>query len=246
MRRMLKLFSKRKNQKIEEEVAAIQSGNEDARDSLLDAYKPFIKKAVSKVCRRYVTESDDEFSIGLIAFNHAIDQYSVEKGSSFLTFANVIIQRRVIDYIRKENKMTMVSIDEEETEEQSQSSILTTVSMKEFERQNETEARRLEIVSLTSLLREFDLSFQDLVEQTPKHIDARQNAIQVANTLSNDPELLQQLLLQKKIPVKELTEKVDVSRKTIERNRKYIIGITLVLSGEFPLLKEYMKEVVEQ
>ncbi|GAA0324354.1 RNA polymerase sigma factor SigI [Bacillus carboniphilus] len=243
---MLKLFSKRKNQKIEEEVAAIQSGNEDARDSLLDAYKPFIKKAVSKVCRRYVTESDDEFSIGLIAFNHAIDQYSVEKGSSFLTFANVIIQRRVIDYIRKENKMTMVSIDEEETEEQSQSSILTTVSMKEFERQNETEARRLEIVSLTSLLREFDLSFQDLVEQTPKHIDARQNAIQVANTLSNDPELLQQLLLQKKIPVKELTEKVDVSRKTIERNRKYIIGITLVLSGEFPLLKEYMKEVVEQ
>lgn len=243
---MLKLFSKRKNQKIEDEIAAIQRGNDDARNSLLHAYRPFIKKAVSKVCRRYVTESDDEFSIGLIAFNHAIDQYSVEKGSSFLTFANVIIQRRVIDYIRKENKMTMVSIDEEETEEQSQSSILTTVSMKEFEKQNEAEERKLEIVSLTSLLREFNLSFQDLVEQTPKHIDARQNAIQVANILSSDPELLQQLLLQKKIPVKELTEKVDVSRKTIERNRKYIIGITLVLSGEFPLLKEYMKEVVEQ
>ncbi|MET3698212.1 RNA polymerase sigma factor [Bacillus oleivorans] len=242
---MLKLFTKRKSIKIEEIVDSIQNGEEHLRDELLETYQPFIKKAVSKVCKRYVTESDDEFSIGLIAFNHAIDQYTVEKGSSFLPFANVIIQRRVIDYIRKQNKIPMISMDDDESEEeQSQSSILSSISIKEYEKQNESKQRRIEILAFSNLLQEYDLSFQDLVEQTPKHQDARANAIMVAKVLSQNKWLLDEFLGNKKLPVKELTKIVSVSRKTIERNRKYIIGMTLILTGDFPFLKEYMKEAL--
>ncbi|HWO74921.1 MAG TPA: RNA polymerase sigma-I factor [Bacillus sp. (in: firmicutes)] len=242
---MLKLFTNRKSLKIEEIVDSIQNGEEHLRDQLLETYQPFIKKAVSKVCKRYVTESDDEFSIGLIAFNHAIDQFSVDKGSSFLPFANVIIQRRVIDYIRTQNKIPVISMDEEETEDEpSQSSILSSVSIKEYERQNESNQRRFEILSFTNLLKDYDISFQDLVDQTPKHQDARTNAIMVAKVLSQNKRLLEEFFESKKIPVKELTKIVSVSRKTIERNRKYIIGMTLILTGDFPFLKDYMKEAV--
>ena len=242
---MLKLFTNRRSIKIEEIVNSIQNGEEHLRDQLLKSYQPFIKKAVSKVCKRYVTESDDEFSIGLIAFNHAIDQYSNEKGSSFLPFANVIIQRRVIDYIRKENKVPLISMDDEETEEdQSQSSILTSISLKEYEKQNESKQRRLEILTFTNLLNEYEISFQDLVDQTPKHQDARANAIMVAKLLAQNKSLLKQFIDSKKIPVKELTKIVSVSRKTIERNRKYIIGMTIILTGDFPFLKEYLKEAM--
>lgn len=244
---MLKLFSSRKSVKIEQEISSIQAGDEQLRNQLLQEYRPFIKKSVSKVCKRYVTESDDEFSIGLIAFNHAIDQYATEKGSSFLSFANIIIQRRVIDFIRKHNKVQSVSIDDYELDEdQPQSSIVSAMSMKEYERQKEAGQRRSEILALTSILADYNLTFQDLIEQTPKHKDAKQNAMLIAKTLTEHRGILGELHKNKKLPIKELTEIVNVSRKTIERNRKYIIGMTIILTGDFPYLRDYIKEVVEQ
>ncbi len=38
---------------------------------------------------------------------------------------------------------------------------------------------------------------------------------------------------------------VSVSRKTIERNRKYIIAIALILSGDYVYMKDYLKGVLE-
>lgn len=56
-----------------------------------------------RVCKRYIDqEQDDEFSIGLIAFNEAIDSFHEGKGSSFFTFARLVISRKVIDYIRQQ------------------------------------------------------------------------------------------------------------------------------------------------
>ena len=49
----------------------------------------------------YSIAYSDEFSIGLQAFNEALDAYQSDKGASFLYFAKMVINRRVIDYIRK-------------------------------------------------------------------------------------------------------------------------------------------------
>jgi RNA polymerase sigma factor len=38
---------------------------------------------------------------------------------------------------------------------------------------------------------------------------------------------------------------VDVSRKTIERNRKYIIAIALIMTGDYVYMKDYIKGVLE-
>lgn len=45
---------------------------------------------------------------------------------------------------------------------------------------------------------------------------------------------------EKSLPLKELVDEVGVSRKTLERQRKYIIAIALVLIGDFELLREYI------
>lgn len=52
----------------------------------------------------YSIAYSDEFSIGLQAFNEALDAYQSDKGASFLYFAKMVINRRVIDYIRKNKK----------------------------------------------------------------------------------------------------------------------------------------------
>ncbi|WP_244532627.1 RNA polymerase sigma factor SigI [Mesobacillus persicus] len=251
MRLMLSLLfiTKRKQQTLEEKVILIQQGDHTLRDDLIQTYKPFIAKSVSAICKRYINETDDEFSIGLIAFNEAIQKFSSDKGNSLLSFADILIKRRVIDYIRQQARAKTIAINFESDQfdtESSRSSIEDEISIKDYRKKTEEQQRKEEIVQFQQKLQEFGLSFHDLVEQAPKHSDARENAIEVARILVNQEDLKQQLLAKKRLPIKQLESKVSLSRKTIERNRKYIMAIALILMGDFHYLRDYLKGVLEK
>jgi RNA polymerase sigma factor len=109
--------------------------------------------------------------------------------------------------------------------------IVNELSLEEYKKKSDEELRRDEIIRFQALLTLFDLSFSDLVENSPKHADARANAIIVAKLLVDDKELKSFLIEKKRLPIKQLEKKVNVSRKTIERNRKYIIAIALIFKG---------------
>jgi RNA polymerase sigma factor len=49
------------------------------------------------------------------------------------------------------------------------------------------------------------------------------------------------LLNKKQLPIKELLERVEVSRKTLERNRKFLIAIALIYQGPYPYLRDYLQ-----
>ncbi|MEC1524737.1 RNA polymerase sigma factor SigI [Neobacillus niacini] len=244
----LLFLTKNKKRTLEESVRLIQQGDHFLLNEIIEAYKPFIAKNVSSVCKRYIYDTDDEFSIGLIAFNEAIEKYSAEKGSSLLSFAEVIIKRRVIDYIRKQTKDQHVSIDltySSIEEESAGMVIVNELSLEEYKKKSDEEIRKEEIIQFQTLLTSFDLSFSDLVENSPKHADARENAIKVAKLLVENRELRDALFEKKRLPIKQLEKMVNVSRKTIERNRKYIIAISLILSSDYVYLNDYLKGVLE-
>ncbi|MGG3563444.1 RNA polymerase sigma factor SigI [Neobacillus rhizosphaerae] len=244
----LLFMAKKKKRTLEETVLQIQQGDQYLLDEIIDAYKPFIAKTVSSVCKRYIYETDDEFSIGLIAFNEAIEKYSPERGSSLLSFSEVIIKRRVIDYIRKQTKNQHISIDltnSAQDEETAGTIIVNELSLDDYHKKNDEQLRKDEIIHFQNLLITFDLSFSDLVENSPKHVDARRNAILAAKMLVADQELKDFLLEKKRLPIKQLETRVNVSRKTIERNRKYILAIALILSSDYVYMKDYIKGVLE-
>jgi RNA polymerase sigma factor len=244
----LLFMTKKKKRTLEESVLLIQQGNRALQNEMIDSYKPFIAKTVSSVCKRYIHETDDEFSIGLISFNEAIEKYSPERGSSLLSFAEVLIKRRVIDYIRKQSRNQHVSYDlsNNPLEEESPSTIIVNeLSLEDYKKKSDEELRKDEIAHFQQALKAYDLSFSDLVENSPKHADARKNAITIAKMLSDNEELRNFLVDKKRLPIKQLEHMVDVSRKTIERNRKYIIAITLILTGDYVYMKDYIKGVLE-
>ncbi len=216
---------------------------------MIESYKPFIAKNVSAICKRYISESDDEFSIGLIAFNEAIQKYSPNKGSSLLSFAEIVIKRRVIDYIRGQSRHQTnhqpVKKNEQHENESSDSYFEDELSIKDYQEKEDNSKRKDEIVQFSQLLLQYGLSFQDLVEQSPKHSDARINAIMIAKTLVHDEEMKSLFVEKKKLPIKQLEKRVNVSRKTIERNRKYIMAISLIMISDFIYLKDYIKGVLE-
>ncbi len=230
---------------LEEMIASVQQGDKSLQNYLLKSYQPFIAKSVSEVCKRYIDpQKDDEFSIGLAAFNEAILSYSPDKGSSFLSFSKLVVKRKVIDYIRYVQRTPVAtSLDENFDEEQMENPIEIVAVKEIYQQEQEAWHRREEITDFKEKLRVYKLSLVELTEASPKHKDARESAIAVAKQLYNDPDLREYVYRKKKLPIKDLVKKVDVSKKTLERNRKFILAIFVVLNEDYIYLKEYLKGV---
>jgi RNA polymerase sigma factor len=226
-------------------IEQIQAGDVVLRNRILTNYQPFIAKSASKLCKRYIDPSrDDEFSVALSAFNEAMDHFAPSQGSSFLSFAETVIHRRLIDFIRKEQKyrdqVPMTSFEVEDDESQTINPVEIKASFDRYSLDQEAEERKLEIMQYSESLKAYGITMKDLVAGSPKHSDSRNMLLQIGKLIADKPELASLLKEKKMLPIKELLNYVDVARKTLERNRKYIIAVALIQMGSFEYLKEYL------
>jgi len=224
----------------------IQRGDADLHNRFLREYKPFVARTASRFAKKYIDPgSSDEFSVALAAFNEAIMSYSPAGGCSFLRFAETVIRRRLTDYARKEerhrNLIPMSAFEPGHADEPPAHPVEALAALERFRRKREEEARRAEIHELVGALDAFGIRFSDLVESSPRHEDSRELLKDVGRTLAEREDLFLLLMERKMLPIKELMQHVRLSRKTLERNRKYIIAVAIILSGAYPHLKEYLQ-----
>lgn len=233
-----------KKGELEKKVKLAQEGNQEVRNMLIRESFTFISQVTSKVCKRYIDPvKDDEFSVALAAFDEAIMRYTKEKGSSFLSFADLVIGRRVIDYIRKQVRHCgQLSLEHsaEGVGKSDLSALEIEMSLKQYKLDHEASLRREEIQHYKEKLKEYSIDLMDLADRSPKHADTRQNAIQTARLIANNTKLRSLFLEKRKLPIKELLNQVTVSRKTIERNRMYIVAIVLLLIDDYQYLQYYL------
>ncbi len=226
-----------------------QEGDSEARDQLIRRYTPFILRVLAQKSGRYFrVGEDDEVSIGLMAFDEAINAFDISKGANFLTFAETTIKRRLIDHYRRESRFTkVIPISALEADADGNQDAVTLVtarqSVAEFRAKGEALDKKDEILAYAKVLLDYGITFQELVNISPKHDDARRRAVEAAYLVAESENLRNYLLTKKELPLKLLTDLVDVSRKTLERQRKYIIAVTLVLVFEFTHLKGYVKNI---
>ncbi|MCX7745447.1 MAG: RNA polymerase sigma-I factor [Clostridia bacterium] len=240
----IRFFRKEKDytESMNDVIKRIQNGDEALREKFIRDFIPFIIKNISQFSGKYVeVENCDEYSIGLSAFNEAINSFNETMRTSFLKFSRQVIRRRLINYVNKneKSKKTFPFTYFEEYESQDfEEKYLSIDSHEQF--------KSIEINEQMSLfenkLKEFDISFTDLVLNSPKHKDTKVSSIEVARLLSQNNELFHKLLRKKKIPMVDLLKYTDISKKTIERNRKFIIAVTLILKGQFDVLNEFIKD----
>lgn len=233
---------------IRQTIVQVQQGQESLREGTIKKYIPFILKAASRTCKRYVRYGvDDEVSIALMAFNEAITKYDTNQNGSFFSFAENVIRRRIIDYFRKNktySKEIPLSLITEEHSEQEYSVLfdkMTWEKVKELHFEEEiNDMRRQEILAYQRKLGEYGITLNELVQISPKHHDARCTAFKIAKIICHDENLLTYLQTKKALPLKDLEEKVAVSRKTMERQRKYIIALSIIMMNRFYFLEEYL------
>jgi len=217
----------------------IKDGDEYLREEFISKYKPYIINTVSNITHKYIdTENSDEFSVGLSAFNEAIDCFDHQKNSHFLKFATLVIKRRLTDFARRNKKHCQVYpftyFEDQPNSYFDQFFLKTDIDM-----QSKLEITK-EINLFTKRLLEFGISLNDLINSAPKHKDSKSLCIRIAKVIADDAKLFEKLMKSRNIPKTELLKTIRINKKTIERNRKFIIAVTLIFGCEFYLLKDYI------
>ena len=219
-------------------------GDAQAREDLLRQYTPLVLRVGSQVSGRYLQVGrDEEVSVGLLALNEAVDRFDSSRGASFISFAEMVIKRRLIDYYRRQKGKSEIPLSDLEAEDD-EGNPLQTVEQREaisrFVEEQEADDRKHEIVRYARRLAEYGIKFSELALISPKHEDARDRAIEAARLVARNPLFSQHLQTKKELPLKQLEERVGVSRKTLERQRKYIIAVALIMLEDFHHLRQYI------
>ncbi|QMV43435.1 RNA polymerase sigma-I factor [Cohnella cholangitidis] len=227
-------------------VELIQNGNDELRNELIRQYHPYLLKTTSRFFRRYIDpKRDDAYSVALAAFDEAITGFSAEGGRLFLGFAETVIKRRLIDYVRQENRHASTipySAFDTDTEETAGTinRIEVAQSMDAYRLERSADERKLEIAALSEELALYGVTFDDLVTSSPRHQDSRAVLLRMGRRLASEESMFRFLCDKKQLPIKELCQAEAVSRKTAERHRKYLIAVSLIAYGTYPFLQEYI------
>lgn len=212
-----------------------------AREDFLAESQTFIRHVSSQVCFKPLEWGrDEELSEALIAFNEAIDLFVEEKGVPFLGYARVLIKRRLIDYYRRQRLRQAISLDQEEVGR----GIDVHLGFNEFREKEQNLERAAEIQEYSQALGAYQLSFQDLVAVSPKHRDSRETLLRAARELALDSEMWLQVEQKGKVPMQALALKTRIHPKVLERGRKYILAVALLIANQndYVYLREYVSQ----
>jgi RNA polymerase sigma factor len=207
-----------------------QHGDESAREKLIRRYRNYVAGVCFRECnRRLAWENDEELSVGLIALNEAISSYDISSGAKFSTFAYMVIKRRLIDYFRSqsrlENHMVLTPLELEGE----QAAEVIAKSMKIYCEASAGENLSYIVDKYKQKLRIFNIDIYELPGIVPKQREKFQSLYLAARSLAMDKKMVDYLMNCGQLPVKELCQSTGLSRKIVEKRRKLIIALAVIL-----------------
>ncbi len=217
--------------------------NNKAADDLIRQYIPFIRGEASKFLGRPCTESDDAFSIAMIAFHEAIMGYRRERGA-FLPYAALLIRNRLIDENRKEARHSGILSLDTSTDESDRALIEQAPDPRDrYKEASDLDATQQEIAELSGVLAKFGVSFADVADQNPRQERTRKTCLTAIRYAMDNPSLLDTLLRTQKLPLAQLVQGSGCDRKTLERHRKYILAMLLIQTNGYEIVRGHLRHV---
>lgn len=223
-------------QDIQERVAQAQDDKAEMEKLLLD-YMPYIRKQASLYDNLSI-EYEDRLSISMLAFMNCIRQYNPEKGA-FLPYTALVIRSRLIDESRRCN-MKVISVQEEERIKEEEAA-----SIREYGYELEKTALRDEIDCLQKELSGYGISFTGLCGISPKQGRSRLQCMRIARKLVKNDALRNEFMEKKRIPQIQLAKLCGISVKTVEKYRKYIITLAVLLEGDYGAIRTFLPRAEE-
>ena len=227
---------------VEKVIREIRQGNESMREELIASYNTFIYKYTSFICKRKLDwANDDELSIALIAFNKAIDKFETDREHSFQAYARTLIKNSLIDYFRKQPDcrpvfLTASGVNGQPTREELE------ISLDYYAKDLENRDRAFELQLFKEELSSFGLILTELPALSPSHRETREYLNAAAQKIACNEELVREIYRNKKLPLKEIQVLTGVTKKNLERWRKYLVTLIIILTNpDLGILAEYIQ-----
>ena len=228
----------------ENEKALNAARNTENLNDFIRDEQQHILRLTGRVLNKNITESDDEYSIALMAVSEAVETYDRTRGD-FWSYVAFVIKSREVDYYRKTKrtgeKEITVSPDTfgGDMDEDDPAMTLKRDISKKTATHTDSELKD-EIEALGEKLDTFGISFFDLAECSPKAKKSRDACSLVLKAIFTPPPLIDELIRSRTLPIKKILGREKVSRKQIDRHRKYLISAALILTGDYPEIAEYI------
>lgn len=214
-----------------------------AADALIEQYLAFIRSEAVKTAGRG-EQLEDALSIAMFAFYEAILSYESGRGA-FLTHAARTIRSRLIDDHRKQRRhWGIISLQTPVGEKED--GVLEDTLTDGGDHAEDTirrQASQQEIAEFGRQLEEYGLSFSAVADNSPRQqrtLDACHRVLQYAR---NHPQLLDQLVERKRLPMAKLSAGSGVDKKTMERHRAYLVAILLAFTNGYEIIRGHLCQI---
>ena len=107
------------------------------------------------------------------------------------------------------------------------------------------DATKAEIEELTNQIQLFGVSLTDVADNCPRQQRTLEACRKVLNYAKENPELLDELLRTKRLPITKLSQGSGVDRKTLERHRKYMVAMLLIYTNGYEIIRGHIKQVLK-
>lgn len=219
------------------ELAKQESGELEA---LVKDYLPYIKGEAAKLPLDCI-EYEDRLSLAMLVFVNCIKQYQPGRGG-FISFCSICIRNRLIDEAKKQaqsrgNAIVFSGLEGENANVE----VDAYASIQEYNRQDEQRALAEEIEQLSKNLSEFEINFDDLGNICPKQKRSRGQCLQLAQAILADEEMRMNLFANRRVSQGRLAAQFGISEKTVEKHRRYIVAVAVILAGDYPGIASFIQ-----
>ena len=174
----------------------------------------------------------------MIAFVEAIEKYKESRGD-FYAFSRLVIESRLKNFFEKENKHIKNKSIEDYKERG-------TDLVDNLENHDKDDLNREftinEIKKLKEEIDDFGFGFEELVNEAPKHKDTREKAIDISEKSSREKDITDFMFVKKRLPIKNMSDRFDVSEKVIRKSKLFIITVIIILFRGYRNLKLWIKK----
>jgi RNA polymerase sigma factor len=227
------------------EKIILAKDDKQSLNQLINEYMPFIKKSVSGVFLKNQMRQDF-LTAAMLGFIQSVKSYNEDKGL-FISYAQIVIRNRLINAAKKEaaiqRPLSSIAAGSQNNERDIQ-------EYEAAERQyNDLVARKeaqMEIGELNRSFAQWGFSWSDLLKCCPKQSRSRSSCHEVVHALIADKKLLTEMLKTGKLPIKRVCALTGKSEKMLEKYRRYISALVLIIEGDYPYIHSFLPQFFDK
>ncbi len=229
---------------LDREALAAQT-DEQWLHRLIDNQKSWILRCAADTVHRYVTDSDDEWSVALLAFTEAVRDYDESRGL-FRGFAALVIRRRLLDYLRAEGRHSAEIAVAPETFEGAPTGDEATGLALQVQQSvaalsaQDTALRTRRDRRHAGDPGQYGFSFFDLTACSPRADKTKRSSPRRCAPCWRTGPCWPRCAGRAHCHECSWRAASGVPRKILDRHRRYLIAAAEILDGDFPILGAYM------